>query len=140
MLLKGVLTVSKGMRLGSALAMVLMGILIIGGQFVNQPALNTDIELPMAGLFEGERHDGGYFTIVDSAGQVVSKTSRMVYPSDEIITEDNKLYRVERVDGDTAYAKFVRDVEMPTISVDETTPVNSALPAQGEQKSRRLKT
>ncbi|WP_366922352.1 stage II sporulation protein P [Metallumcola ferriviriculae] len=126
---------NKGMRLGVALAMVLLGILVIGGQQVYQTALNPEIDLPIVGLFEGERNDGGYFTVVDEKGKVISKTSRVVYPEDELITEDNKLYRIERVSGDTAHAKFVKDVEMPTLA-DEVSPVNSdVVPTQGQKQT-----
>ncbi len=128
---KGVLTVNKGLRFGAALIMVLLGMLVIGGQQAYQAALKPEIDIPFVGLFEGERQDGGYFTIVASRGEVISKTSHMVYPEDEIITADNKLYRIERVSGDTAYAKYIKDVEMPAVAGRDFTPVNSTVPVQG---------
>lgn len=58
-------------------------------------------------FWEQERDDGGYYTIVDEKGNVLDKTARVVYVGDEIIVQDNKQYRVEKVEGDTAIAKLV---------------------------------
>lgn len=58
-------------------------------------------------FWEQERDDGGYYTIVDEEGNVLDKTARVVYVGDEIIVQNNKQYRVEKVEGDTAIARLV---------------------------------
>lgn len=75
------------------------------------------------GLYEGERDDGGYFTIVDKDGNILDKTARVVYPEDEFIAENNKRYRVIRVEGDTAYAEFVQDEHIVWLDEWDQVPV-----------------
>ncbi|WP_227766158.1 stage II sporulation protein P [Zhaonella formicivorans] len=65
------------------------------------------INLPGIGVWENERVDGGFFTIVDEQGKVLDKMSRVVYVGDELIAEDNKQYRVDKVVGDRAIARLV---------------------------------
>lgn len=64
------------------------------------------------GLYELERVDGGYYTILDSEGKILDKTVRRVYPGDQFISEDNKLYRVTKVEGDLAYAEYEKEEEV----------------------------
>lgn len=61
------------------------------------------------GLWENERDDGGYYTIVDENGNILDKMSRVVYVGDELIAEDNNHYRVEKIEGDTAIAKKISE-------------------------------
>ena len=42
--------------------------------------------------------------------------SIVVTIGDELITEDNKLYRVVRMDENKAYARYVRDFVLPSLS------------------------
>ena len=37
---------------------------------------------------------------------VIMKTARLIRPGDEYITSENKLYCVERIEGDIAWARF----------------------------------
>lgn len=59
-----------------------------------------------------ERTDGGYFTIIDEAGNVVYETGRNVRIGDQFLTEKNKRYEVISIDGDTARAKFIGSVDL----------------------------
>lgn len=69
---------------------------------------NGNLEaLSSFGLWESERDDGGYYTIVDEQGNVLDKMSRVVYIGDELIAEDNNQYRIEKIMGDTAIATMV---------------------------------
>lgn len=130
---------NKKLRFSTGLAMLVLGIVVfIGSKQASQTTINVKIDLPSVGLFERERQDGGYFTIVDEEGRVISKTSRMVYPEDEIITEDDKLYRVERVSGDTAYARYIRDAEMPVVDADGTMPVTGETVPVQQNNARNL--
>ncbi|MBS4032082.1 MAG: stage II sporulation protein P [Clostridiales bacterium] len=51
-----------------------------------------------------------YWTMVDEDGQEITVTGRKIHVGDEYLTSDNKLYRVFRVEGRTAYARFIREV------------------------------
>lgn len=59
-----------------------------------------------------ERRDGGYFTIIDEAGQTVYETGRGVRVGDQVLTHDNKRYEVMSIEGDTAKARFVGQVNL----------------------------
>ncbi len=61
--------------------------------------------LGLAGGFEQELKPGEYISIKDEkTGTVLDRTSRVVYVGDEIITESNEHYRVNRVKGNLALA------------------------------------
>ncbi|MCW3490551.1 stage II sporulation protein P [Dethiobacter alkaliphilus] len=51
-----------------------------------------------------------YYTMVDEKGKEILITGRIIHVGDEYITSDNRLYRVYRVEGRTAYARFIREV------------------------------
>ena len=127
---------NKRTRLVLGLIAIVIGVTtIVSAQYMANSALEAKVDLPIVGLFERERNDGGYYTIVDEKGNIISKTSRFVYPEDEVISEDDKLYRVERVSEDTAYAKYIKDIEMPVVGENTTLPVNSdAIPVQKNAK------
>lgn len=69
-------------------------------------AFNTGIQLP-AQSYEAELEPGQYITICDKNGKELDRTSRQVYVGDELITEDNLHYRVEKVKGHVATAVFL---------------------------------
>jgi stage II sporulation protein P len=62
--------------------------------------------------FAHERNDGSYATIVDEAGNNVYMTGRLLQPGDQVLTENNRKYEVVRVEGDTAYAKLIEEVDL----------------------------
>ncbi|MBS4021645.1 MAG: stage II sporulation protein P [Dethiobacter sp.] len=51
-----------------------------------------------------------YWRMVDTNGREIMVTGRRIYVGDEYITGDNKLYRVYKVSGRTAYARYIREV------------------------------
>lgn len=51
-----------------------------------------------------------YWRMVDEKGQEIMITGRRIHVGDEYLTEDNRLYRVHRVRGRTAHARFIREV------------------------------
>jgi len=61
----------------------------------------------------GERIDGGYYTLVDTAGQEVTKTAWILAPGDSYIDEANRLYRVLAVEGDRVRVEEAGQAEMP---------------------------
>ena len=50
------------------------------------------------GSWEKELDCGSYITLVDEAGKELDQLSRFVYVGDEIILEDNKHYKIVKVD------------------------------------------
>lgn len=54
-----------------------------------------------------EYQPGKYATILDEQGNVLSMMSRAVYAGDEIYTSEGKIYRLEKVQGDLASARFI---------------------------------
>ncbi len=51
-----------------------------------------------------------YWRMVDEKGREIMITGRRIHVGDEYITSDNRLYRVYRVRGRTAYARLIRVV------------------------------
>lgn len=66
--------------------------------------------LTMAGFFNKESPDhlsGKYTTIVDEQGNTLSMMSRTTYVGDELYTSEGNSYRVYKVEGDRAEARFL---------------------------------
>lgn len=57
-----------------------------------------------------------YFIYEEKSGHHLMTVSIVVTIGDELITEDNKLYRVVRMDENKAYARYVRDFVLPSLS------------------------
>ncbi|MCX7779823.1 MAG: stage II sporulation protein P [Negativicutes bacterium] len=68
--------------------------------------------LAMSPAMASERYDGVFFTIVDENGNVVYMTGRHVKIGDQCITENNKRFEIIRIEGDTAHAKYIGDVNL----------------------------
>ncbi|MGE5528227.1 MAG: stage II sporulation protein P [Patescibacteria group bacterium] len=63
-------------------------------------------------LAEDERRSG-YFTLVDiDTGRALCRTGHVVRAGDQYMTDGNLLYSVVRVRGDSAYARFVRRINL----------------------------
>jgi len=54
----------------------------------------------------------GYFTLLDEDGNRLLRTARIIRVGNRYQTGDNKLYEVYRVEGRTAYARYLRDVDL----------------------------
>ncbi|NLV15928.1 MAG: stage II sporulation protein P [Syntrophomonadaceae bacterium] len=67
------------------------------------------------GAYELERTDGGYYTLIDKEGNVLTKTAHQVYEGDEFITSDNLRYKVTDINGDDCSCKYVGREQMPVI-------------------------
>lgn len=54
-----------------------------------------------------------YYTITDESGALeLMRVPLLVQIDDEVLADDNKLYRVVRIEEDRAYAKFIRQVKL----------------------------
>ena len=108
--MKGMIRMSSIRLLG--LAGLIVGIILLGSLTLppsQQPVADFDLDLPDLGVWEKELTDGTYFTIVDEDNNILDKTVREVHPEDEFIAGNNRHYRVERVEGNTAYAKLLME-------------------------------
>lgn len=88
--------------------LVLIIVLVIAGAavMIGEDMLVSAFK-PGLGLFEVELEPGEFFTICDKKGKELDRMSRQVYVGDELITQDNMRYRVEKIEGKTATAAFV---------------------------------
>lgn len=120
---------------------VLAGLcLIMAGVFLLVFINDYQISLPavsVAGIFkepEDEHKPGRSCTIKDEEGMIITKTSRRIYPGDEIITAERRHYRVQQVEGNAAqahfigmdekllaYSDFYAGMEMPAVAVVRNT-------------------
>ncbi len=55
---------------------------------------------------ENDHQVGNIYTVKDEQGRVISQVSRRVTVGDEIFTAEGRHYRVVRIQGNTAYARF----------------------------------
>lgn len=120
------------------LLLLALGAVVIGSVTAlpqQQPVSDFDIDLPDLGIWEKERMDGGYYTIVDEDNNVLDKTAREVHLDDEFIAANNRHYRVERIKGDTAYARLIMENALA-----DTAPKSAPalLPVQGNNTANNL--
>lgn len=57
-----------------------------------------------------------YFIYEEKSGHHLMTVSIVVTVGDELITENNQLYRVVRMDENKAYARYVREFALPSLS------------------------
>lgn len=65
-----------------------------------------------AACYADEGSSGQYSTVVDESGTPVYMTGWKMQAGDQVLTETNRRYEVIRVEGNTAYAKFVGEVNL----------------------------
>lgn len=110
------------------LILIISGFLFINLAISADAADEFEFDIPELSLWEQERDDGGYYTIVDKEENILDKTVRKVYPGDEFIAADNKRYLIEKVEGDMAIAKLIGGDELAgitTLPLDEVLAVMS---------------
>jgi len=79
-----------------------------------------------------EQVDGSYFTLYDQkSGEAVEYMSRKVYPGDRLLTGDNRLYKVTRVDGQSAYCEQLEDKQSQDV-MEEMRAVMQAIPVASD--------
>ena len=63
-----------------------------------------------------EQVDGSYFTLYDQeTNTAIEYMSRKVYVGDELLTSDNKHYKVVKIDGQNAYCKLLEERQMKEV-------------------------
>jgi stage II sporulation protein P len=61
-------------------------------------------------IVHGEEERGeGYYSLINEQGEVICRTGHKTHVGDEYLTADDHLYRVERVEGDIARVRFVKN-------------------------------
>ena len=88
---------------------------IFGGESA-APAFNP---IPLFGLEESEREDGGYFILIDEQGSELIETALKVRKGDEFINQDNRRYLVSQVEGNLARCRFVGVEELMEQEIPE---------------------
>ncbi|MDW7675441.1 MAG: stage II sporulation protein P [Bacillota bacterium] len=132
--------IKSKLRLLGAIFLI-AGIAVIGINAFEQSVPTIDIpEIADLGLYESERQDGGYFTIVNEEGEVLDKTVRHVYIGDELIVSDNRHYRVVEIDGDTAVAELIgtREINQNSNWGTVDIPVSGDVAVQGEAENATI--
>lgn len=71
-------------------------------------------------VYASERTDGSYATIVDEAGETVYITAKNIKVGDQCLTENNKRYEVIAVEGNTARARFIGQVNLSQYAPSNT--------------------
>lgn len=71
-----------------------------------------------------ERIDGGFFTIIDENGSPVYITGHNVQVGDQFLTETNRRYEVMSLQGDTAQAKFIGQVNLSQLIPGDTKQIS----------------
>ncbi|HHX02288.1 MAG TPA: stage II sporulation protein P [Firmicutes bacterium] len=88
------------------IAFVLLGFLLGAGSCGQASWLDS-------GLYE--RNDGGYFTLQDSQGDVLTYTARILDVGDSYIAADNQRYEVVAIDGDVIKVEPKETIELPDV-------------------------
>lgn len=75
-----------------------------------------------------ERTDGRYYTIYDENRNIIHQTADRLYVGDEYITNNNLRYRIIKIEGDSAYARFVgKEPKVKIVSLAATTGQNRTI-------------
>ncbi len=90
---------------------VFMVLLVLGVGLSNAQELELIVLQPVQDfifdeLSEEEISQGKYFQLLDEEGRQITITGRRLYVDDEYITENNRHYKVYKVEGYKAYARF----------------------------------
>lgn len=84
-------------------------IFLCSGQVIASPAETQSF----FGLQELDERQTGFFSMKDlESEELIMRTARFIRPGDEYITSQNKLYRVERIEGDIAWARYQEEVKL----------------------------
>ena len=86
---------------------------------------------------QDEREDG-FFELFDEAGNILTRTGRILGVGDGYIEADNRYYVVERIDGDKIITKFKETIELPEVELEAQAPTQGTLLARWWIRARQL--
>lgn len=84
----------------------ILGVGILSAQELELIVLKPVQDFNFDELTQDEISQGKYFELLDEQGGQITITGRRLFVDDEYITEENKHYRVFKVEGYKAYARF----------------------------------
>lgn len=94
---------------------IIAGVLLVGSIFI----ISLIYLLPLNILQVQQKPDQApqkvydYYLIIDEANNnVLMYVPLVVSYDDEVLTEDNKLYKVVKIEENRAYARFVKDMNL----------------------------
>lgn len=71
-------------------------------------------------LIQRDEIEDGYFTMKDlDSKETIMKTARIIHPGDKYINHENRFYRVERVEGNVAWALHLGQLKLSEFSFPE---------------------
>ncbi len=88
------------------------------------------VSLTAAGYTDSEL-TSGHMTVIDNQGALILETGLTVYPGDQYISENNRLYEITAVEGTLARARYLGD-ETQRRPDDPRIPVGSAPSPSGQ--------
>ncbi len=95
------------------IALLFFSLLFLSPGFVNFLPANAQNTQDFFESREMDERDDGFFLMKDlESKDVIMKTARLIYPGNEYITGENKLYSVEKVEGDVAWARYKGEIKL----------------------------
>jgi stage II sporulation protein P len=76
---------------------------------------------------------GGYMTVVDAKGQLILETGLAIHPGDLYISEDNRLYEINTVEGTLAKARLLYDMPKAFAGAGGITRAQAHAPPASDQ-------
>lgn len=95
---------------------VIIGMNLFFALGVSAENLNEDNFDILDELFPAE----GYYTMKDlDTQEIIMRTSRMVHVNDEYINQENNFYRVEKLEEDIAWARFIEKIQLSNYPAED---------------------
>ncbi|MGI5876085.1 MAG: stage II sporulation protein P [Dethiobacteria bacterium] len=102
---------NKKMVCFSVMVLLISAVLIFGTYSLSAKAENN--KLNFFDLHNPDEKHEGFFSMQDLAtGDTVMRTARIMHVGDEYINQENYLFRVERIEGDIAWAQNLGKVKL----------------------------
>lgn len=106
----------KNSRKNIFLCLIFLIVFLIGGNLTCSGVEAEDF----FELKELDERTDGFFIMKDmQTSETIMRTARIIHPGDEYISSKNKFYRVERIEGDIAWAHFIEDIKLFEVNVEE---------------------
>ena len=134
-----VITINKAFII-SVLLILILFCPICQGLELNQLSYEFSRDLNVEELWDEWLEPEQYMTMVTPEGEVIMQTARRIYEDDEYLTSDNKLYRVVKIDGNTAFTELVEskvDINAQSISLRQIRKALGLNPVQAQEQGKK---
>jgi len=81
-------------------------------------AVLAAVLLIIQGSALAERTDGGFYTLVDEDGRVITMTARHLDVGDAYIAADNRRYEVASISGDEVRVRYTETITLPRVDLE----------------------